>query len=270
MQISSISAKNYRTLEDLKVTFSAGYSTISGRNNAGKSCIIRLLCAALEPQGSSPWNPLGSELNYKEDKTQWVSNKEPIELIYQFLIRRNEDSAFVSFIEKIAGILISEEEVLLDIHYKVTVSDDTDITVTVKSNSIYSQASKEINKRLKESRSLYLYNSTSRNDDLLYSRGGRARSYFDFSMSPAERQKMEAAGKQLEAQLKRLARDHMKGLNEIYERLSERYDVELSPPEGFISRRMPLGISLKDRTVALHWTTGAQALKTEPASLWRS
>lgn len=81
---------------------------------------------------------------------------------------------------------------------------------------------------------------------------------------------MEAAGKQLEAQLKRLARDHMKGLNEIYERLSERYDVELSPPEGFISRRMPLGISLKDRTVALHWTTGAQALKTEPASLWRS
>jgi putative ATP-dependent endonuclease of the OLD family len=44
-------------------------------------------------------------------------------------------------------------------------------------------------------------------------------------------------------------------------RLSEKYDVELSPPESYTPRRMPLGINLKDRSVDValnHWGSGTQ------------
>lgn len=44
-------------------------------------------------------------------------------------------------------------------------------------------------------------------------------------------------------------------------RLSEKYEVELSPPESFTARRMPMGINLKDRNVEVplnDWGSGTQ------------
>ncbi|WP_370638910.1 AAA family ATPase [Croceicoccus sp. Ery5] len=41
--IKSLTAKNFRTLEDFKVSFRSGYCTLSGQNNAGKSAIVRII-----------------------------------------------------------------------------------------------------------------------------------------------------------------------------------------------------------------------------------
>ncbi len=44
-------------------------------------------------------------------------------------------------------------------------------------------------------------------------------------------------------------------------RLSEKYDVEVAPPEGFAIRRMPLGINLRDKHVEVpldDWGSGTQ------------
>ena len=78
MRLTSITAKNYRTLEDIKLIFANHYCTISGKNNAGKSCVIRLLSALFRGEPAYPWITDGFRFDYKEDKTQWIKQPELI------------------------------------------------------------------------------------------------------------------------------------------------------------------------------------------------
>ena len=43
MFINKLSAKNFRTLEDFSICFNNYYTAISGRNNAGKSNVLRAI-----------------------------------------------------------------------------------------------------------------------------------------------------------------------------------------------------------------------------------
>src|SRR6516164_7468011 len=82
-----------------------------------------------------------------------------------------------------------------------------------------------------------------------------------FVMSVDEKKTIDAASKQIETKLRRLAKQRMEGLSVMLGRLTEKYDVELSPPEGFSTRRMPLGINLRDRNVKVpinDWGSGTQ------------
>jgi len=263
MRLKSIKTNNYRTLQDIEIIFSGQYSTISGKNNAGKSCVIRLLGALFEHNdGSSwsPWNTTNYGFNYKENKTQWEHKNDPILIVYYILTNKSDDLELISFIEKIARIGIVAEDTCVEISYTVVDSDDVSISVRIDEKCVDEVAAKEISKRLRQSGSMYLYNSTRRSEDVSYF-GGRPRSLFNFSMSSAEKRRLETAGKALEAELKKLAKDQVRGLGEIFDKLAERYDIELTPPEGFVSRRMPLGISLKDKTVDVpldDWGSGTQ------------
>ncbi|WP_198375920.1 ATP-dependent nuclease [Neoroseomonas rubea] len=260
MRVKSIETSNYRTLQDIKINFSNGYNTISGKNNAGKSCIIRLLCALFHADDDSYWGFPQHQLTYREDKTQWVKNKEPIKIKYEISVDREEDSAFMSFVEKIGDISINNKEATIVLAISLNESDEESLSVVVDGREVAPNAFKEIRNRLRQSRALYLHNSTKNEADVFFHRG-RPRSLFNFSMSSVEQKKIEAAGKKLEAEVKRLAKDHVKGLSEIFGRLTEKYDFDLTPPEGFVSRRMPLGISLKDKAVDIaldDWGSGTQ------------
>jgi len=85
--------------------------------------------------------------------------------------------------------------------------------------------------------------------------------FYEFVMSEEEKNKLDEAGKHIERRLRKLAKEHTQELSSILGRLSEKYDVELSPPERFAARRMPLGINLKDRNVEVplnDWGSGTQ------------
>src|SRR6266542_3069938 len=61
--------------------------------------------------------------------------------------------------------------------------------------------------------------------------------------------------------VRRLAKDHTQGLSNILGRLSERFEVEVSPPESYTAASMPLGLSLKDQHVQVplnDWGSGTQ------------
>lgn len=103
MWLTSIKTNNYRTLEHLTLDFAKNYCTISGRNNAGKSCVIRLLSGLFRTGAVLPWSIVESGFDYKEDKTQWVRQSSLIELAYTLNITKDDDPALISFIEKIAS-----------------------------------------------------------------------------------------------------------------------------------------------------------------------
>lgn len=260
MRLKSITTKNYRTLQDLTLTFSNNYCTISGRNNAGKSCVIRLLSALFRAGSRYPWQVTESGLDYKDDKTQWIKDSTPILVSFSLDVTREEDPALISFIEKIASKSINETSVVLCVSYSVSESDDAAVSITVGGEAVDDKAANEIDKRIKDSNLLFLYNSTTRHEDFIFGRG-RRRMFYEFVMSIDERKAIEEAGKLIERRLRKLAKDHTEGLSKILGRLTEKYDVEVSPLEGFAAREMPLGINLKDKNVEVplsDWGSGTQ------------
>jgi putative ATP-dependent endonuclease of the OLD family len=260
MRLAAITTKNYRTLEDITLQFSADYCTVSGRNNAGKSCVIRLLSGLFRPRRSLPWSLSEGAFDYDEDKTQWVKDSVPIEVTYLLTITRDEDPALVSFIERIADKKIDRPDVSVSLKYDVDKDDDLTISVTVDGEPIDAKAAKEIDKRIKDSQILFLYNSTVHQEEFYFTRG-RPRMFYDFIMSAGEKKDLDEAGKAMEKQLRKLAKEHMQGLSEVLGRLADKYDVELSPPESFTARRMPLVINLRDQNVLVpldDWGSGTQ------------
>jgi predicted ATP-dependent endonuclease of OLD family len=258
MQLTSIAAKNYRTLQDLTLRFEKNYCTISGRNNAGKSCVIRLLSCLFQPGTAHPWSD--AELIYKEDKTQWVKQSFPIEVVYTINLTKGEDPALVSFIERIATKKIEHASAKLGISYSISESDVRSVSVDIDGERVDEKAGKEIDKRIKDSNLLFLYNSTAHEEAYYFGRG-RRRLFYDFVMSAAEKKTLDEAGKYIEKSLRKLAKQHTDGLREVLGRLTEKYDVDVSPPEGLGTSRMPLGINLRDRNVEVplgDWGSGTQ------------
>jgi predicted ATP-dependent endonuclease of OLD family len=260
MRLVSITTKNYRTLDDLGLPFSNSYCTISGRNNAGKSCVIRLLSALFRVRTRYPWELDESGLDYKEDKTQWIKDAEPILVSFSLEITRSEDPALISFIEKIATKKIEKQQVTLCVAYSVSDSNDVIVSISVDGEKVDDKAAKEIDKRIKDSSLLFLYNSTTRHDEFFFGRG-RRRMFYEFVMSKDERKALDEAGKHIERRLRKLAKDHTDELSKILGRLTEKYDVEVSPLEGIAAREMPLGINLRDKNVEVplsDWGSGTQ------------
>src|SRR5690606_33102780 len=140
-------------------------------------------------------------------KTQWVKDNAPILASFSLDITRHDDPALVSFIEKIASKKIEEETATLTVDYTVSDNDDVAIAISVDGERIDDKAAKEIDKRIKDSNLLFLYNSTTRHEDFIYGRG-RRRMFYEFIMSTEERKALEEAGKHIERRLRKLAKDH--------------------------------------------------------------
>jgi putative ATP-dependent endonuclease of the OLD family len=261
MRLVSLNARNYRTLHDIRLQFAEHYCTISGRNNAGKSSVIRLLSALFRSEPDFPWGYNDFRFDYKDDKTQWIRDNKAIQVNYVLELTRAEDPALITFIEKIAGIALSGERIQLSIDYSIAENDVLAVVARANQTPIDEKAAKEIDRRIKESKLLFLYNSTTRHEEYYYGRQGRRRMFYDFIMSEEEKKELEEAGKHVDRRLKRLARQHKEDLTRVLGRLSERYDVEFSTPEGAGARRMPLGINLTDRNVEVplgDWGSGTQ------------
>lgn len=259
MRLLSIAAKNYRTLENTTINFASHYCTISGKNNAGKSAVIRLISTLFRNKRTPFWAPESARFDYKRDKTQWIKSQEPIRIEYALELTRDSDLALVSFIEKIASVSIEHELTRLEVCYTITDSGTILVSTSNDGKSHDEKASKEIEKRIQDSNILFLYNSTTMEDPYTYGPGGSA--YYEFVLSQEERRFIDEAEKQAGKSMKRLAKRHTESLAKIFGRLSERYEVELSPLEGMPNTRMPLGIRLKDRNVGVplnDWGSGTQ------------
>jgi putative ATP-dependent endonuclease of the OLD family len=260
MRILSIEATNYRTLADIKLQFAKNYCTISGKNNAGKSCVIRLLSTLFRSSRTYPWVVDDFRFDYKEDKTQWVKSSDPIKIDYLLELTRSEDPALISFIETHAKRRLETPTLSYLVTYTVSDSYDVLISAKIDGAAIEDKAAKEIDKRIKDSNLLFLYNSTTQHEDYYYGRG-RRRMFYEFVMSEDEKKQIDEASKKVERKLRKLAKQHKQGLSGILGRLSEKYDVEFTAPEGFAARHMPLGINLKDKNVEVplnDWGSGTQ------------
>ena len=98
MKIESVQIKNYRTLENIKVSFDSYYSAISGKNNAGKTTLIKVLRSIFRGDTHKMFSfQEEEEIEYREDKTQWIEGNPDIELEYEMSVSSISDPGLFTF-----------------------------------------------------------------------------------------------------------------------------------------------------------------------------
>ncbi|MFA5075549.1 MAG: AAA family ATPase [Candidatus Babeliales bacterium] len=259
MRLLKIETKDFRTLQNTTLNFASNYCTISGKNNAGKSCVIKLLLNLFESGEPDPWGENDYGFDYKEDKTKWVKNLDPISVQYEIEFSKKDDPSFIAFLEKQSSTTIDSQIVDVVIKTEVQHSDKITYTIKIDNKSVTEDAASEILRRLKSSDLMFHHNSTDQQNKIL-SRS-RRRSYYEALLSDAELKHLSQAARTVETKIKKLARDHRERLNNLLGRLREKYDVEFTISQRFASKRHFFGIKLNDKKVGVSlndWGSGTQ------------
>lgn len=258
MKISSIKAKNFRTLEDAIISFNGDYCAISGKNNAGKSCIISLL-SHLFYKESFAWSQYEDKLNYKSDLTQWVKGvDENIEITYNISLNKKDDASLITFLEKIFVTSSSKDESELIVFIKLQ-KEDTLLEATYESKKVDKSLAKDVIQKLKTSNLMFLHNSTT-NDDVYYGRGKRM-ALVEFVLSEHEKQQVIQAEASIQNKIKRFAKQHKDEIQGLLGKMQEKHSVELTTIDSSYSRHIPLSVRLQDGQVDApinDWGSGTQ------------
>jgi len=259
MRLLNIKSKNFKTLQNLEIKFLSNYCTISGKNNAGKSSVIKALLNLFQSESSRPWQDENYSFDYKEDKTQWLKGQEPILISYEIEVSRQDDPAFITFLENQSKTQISEEQLVLIVEIEISSTNDILTKVKIGNTLLSAQSSSDVRKYLKSSNVLFHHNSTHQ-ENTFYG-PGRAKAFYEVQLSASEQAALNSAANVLEAKIKKVARDHRENLNKLLGRLVEQYDVEFSNLQKYSSKRHLFGIALNDKSVEVplnDWGSGTQ------------
>lgn len=160
MKIRAIEAKNFRTLENFQLSFTADYCTLSGQNNAGKTAVVRAIQHFLMGDDNSYiYRREEQSVNFSRDHTQW-SQTDIIKLSLLVDVFREEDSDVFFVVNKFSPEELqgSSVSLLLEQHFKSDGS--TAVRCKIGSHDVDPRTASEIIKKLKSASSLIIHNST--------------------------------------------------------------------------------------------------------------
>jgi predicted ATP-dependent endonuclease of OLD family len=261
MKIESVTIKNFRTLKDLKVYFDSYYSAISGKNNAGKTTLIKVIRTIFrgDTHKMFPFRE-DQDIEYEEDKTQWETENPDIELEYVMSVSSQSDPGLFTFVEKLHERKIESEKLALTLNMSYSKDGASQCTACVDGAPLGDYESNEILQKLKSSDVAFLHNSTQSDIGVVMS--SKARMMFhELMLSPDEKRELAEAQKRVQNKVKKLAKSHKEELVNLLGHLEDKYDVEFTIPEAFFSRTMPFGINLTDKNVEVplsEWGSGTK------------
>lgn len=260
MKIISLSARNFRTLEDFSLNLEAYYCAISGQNNAGKSAIVQIIRHFLENADEHRYfEPEHSKISYKKDKTQWVDDAD-IELSLTIELGREIDSEVFFVVEKLSGVSLESD--CTKIKISQIFKEDGSITTKcyVEEKQIETQSSSEVLKKIRSASNLLVHNSTMPTRNYYYLKEG-VMEVLEVHISDNDKAKIAAAEKTLENRVQLAAKQHKEELSKMLGKLQDKYEVELTTLERNSSSKFPLSVSLTDKSVEVPltaWGTGTQ------------
>ena len=259
MKIKKLTAKNYKSLQNIQIDFNGNYCAISGRNNSGKSNIIHLLTSLLGPSQFLPWDEDNSRIDFNSDCTQWVDRtKEQIEISYEFILNSTSDKGLIDFIKKFGDpkAKYREGELLLKIEMTLNASLNKKYKVVFDGKEV---SSKEVIQKLRNSDLLILHNSTK-----IITPGfifpGKACYGLDYTKEEAD--DLDKALKQVKVKIDKISKKRKTELEGFLGKMKESYTVEFALLNSMSqSRDMPFDILLKNSNVKVplsDWGSGTQ------------
>jgi putative ATP-dependent endonuclease of the OLD family len=247
MKIHSVAARNFRTLVDFEHTFDRGYCAISGPNNAGKSCIIRIIQHFLEDQEKKFFIYNRPEITFENDKTQWI-DCEKLEISICLEIDRKEDSETFFFVDKFTAKTIDSDSFDLKLAQTFRPNALASTVVSVDVDELDEKTSLEIFRKLKSAANIVVHNSTN---------SGAHKHFFgegftqlgESQMDDKDKKVLKEAERQLKLRISQVAKKQTEELTKMLGRLDESYVIDLTMVESLRVAAFPLAVSLQDKHV---------------------
>ena len=104
MRIKKIRAINYRSLEDVEIEFNPYYNALSGKNNCGKSNIIKTILSFLTYDMRMFASFKNGPINYASDFPYWKTKektKESIQIEISIELDKENDAGIFKFIKEL-------------------------------------------------------------------------------------------------------------------------------------------------------------------------
>lgn len=259
MKVERVGVQNYRTLEDIAIEFSGYYTAISGKNNAGKTTLIKVLRETFKDHLRERFYfGRDEERSYREDKTQWVPGSPDIVFDYVVSIDKESDPGLFQFIEKFLEQSIPLSTILLRLRLSQNSKDEVACVCEVNDAPVSDFTSKEILQKLTSSNLAFVHDSAARDQAVYF---GRGRFLHELIFSPGERKQVLEEQKRLQNKVKNISRAHKSELSELLGHLEDKYEVEFTIPDGMFTGTLPFAINLKDRNVDVpldEWGSGTK------------
>jgi predicted ATP-binding protein involved in virulence len=229
MKIKDIHLKNFRSFEDCKIEFEDYYTAICGKNNSGKSNIVRAILNVFERQ-------IGSRngIRYNQDFPIWKSksNKETIEIKVRVQLDKYGDVGLIKFLnvflqdskEEVTELEVKDTFLIIKISVKPNPKENQiEIVVDEKTvNDVYKVG--EILRRINFAHVIVFHNST---QSMNRFRRSQQHGQLD-SLNVKTKESIESKVNQINKELSKEIQKHKSELQELIGRLTEKYKVSLS------------------------------------------
>jgi putative ATP-dependent endonuclease of OLD family len=260
MKIERIEIKNFKTLENVAIDFDGYFSAISGKNNAGKTTVIKAIKSIFKgSEKEFSFFDDGDDLTYSGSKTQWVKADDDIKLTHCISVSKSEDPGLHSFVKKIAELEDLNSYFKLKVIVNLSENGEKNTSIYIEGKEIGKYETGEIFQRLSLSNIIFLHNSAGVTSKLL-SRIG-ASSFHEMILSKDEKEDIKKEQERIGKKIKKFAQEHRGELSGLLGKLEEKYEVELTVFDGMFRNSVPLGINLKDKDLEVpldDWGAGTQ------------
>lgn len=260
MKICRIRANNFRTLENFDLNLRPNYCAISGKNNAGKSAIVKIIQYFLDDRDEYRYvSPTARGITFTKDCTQWT-REEHVTLEIEVEIHRENDSEVFFVVETFCSHEIVNDLISVRVEQVFPKTGASSLSCTVDGEVLDGQKASEILKKLRAASNLVVHNSTRQSHRLFYT-GEDVMEVSEVSFSDEDQKKISDAEKNLQSRIKKAAKQHKDELEKLLGKLNDKYQVELSTLDLGRSARVPLEIKLTDRSVEVpltDWGAGTQ------------
>jgi energy-coupling factor transporter ATP-binding protein EcfA2 len=259
MKLAKLHVENFRTLEDVVLEFPSYYTALSGKNDCGKTNVLRAIRTLLPPPRRYYYAPSREDVNLKEDFPKWKGEPKglPINISATLSVSADQDEGLHHFITDYLKLGPGSSQLEVELRASFSDSPKRSLQLTVDGQSFGERQAEEVLSKCRSSSSFLMYNSTSPFDELGLP-GGFENYLGDFTGGDAGQ--LEALKGTVNRGLKRIALRHQKDMADLLGRLKDRFRVGLSVP-SFGFEYMPLSITLGDKAVEVdldEWGSGTR------------
>lgn len=258
MKIIKLEISNFRTIEELSIEFPSFYTAISGRNNAGKSNVLRVLKSLFNPEPRYSFH--SDEITVSGHFPKWKNknDKDLIKFLVTLELNRERDAAVFKLVGEFFKINNAISDIQLQINSEYTRDkDQPEIGITYNAEKLDSYKSRTVLKTIRSSGAFQFYNSTEP-DDPFVSRTQFTNLFGELSKS--DREVLERDRDKLSKTVSSFAKKHQKDISSLLGRLEDKYLVGLSAPKLDLDF-LPINITLgsKNLDVSLDdWGSGTK------------
>ena len=263
MKIKELELVNFRSFEHCKVQFDNFYSAISGKNNAGKSNVIRALRILFGyDEYFDPFSGQGESVSVEFDYPKWLSKEDQIEkrtIMIRALLELSADcdERLFKVVKTFYGEQVGDSK-FLTLDLSLVFGFRKPVSQTLKVNGVPVKEdfkNSNIFDQLRSPKNFYFHNSTQQ-----YPSYFQVRKWSAFTETKEDLTTIENACQRFAKTLKNVAKRNKEEIANVLGRLKTKYsvDVHIAVPDPGM---LPFSLSLGDKmcsTPITEWGSGTQ------------